>query len=82
MCLLLAAVTAVTYARVGLHQLINYDDNCYVTVEACGNLGIALMRQGKPQEPQPHARKARDLAQAAGKSALVAKAQTLLDQCR
>lgn len=29
--LLLAAVTAGTYARVGSHQFINYDDNCYVT---------------------------------------------------
>jgi protein O-mannosyl-transferase len=30
-CLLLAAVTAFGFWRVGQHQFINYDDNCYVT---------------------------------------------------
>ena len=30
-CLLLAAVTALAFWRVGQHQFINYDDNCYVT---------------------------------------------------
>ena len=30
-CLLLAAVTALAFWRVGRHQFINYDDTCYVT---------------------------------------------------
>jgi protein O-mannosyl-transferase len=30
-CLLLAAVTVAAFWRVGQHQFINYDDNCYVT---------------------------------------------------
>lgn len=44
------------------------------------HLALALTRQDKPQEALPHARKARDLAQAAGQSALAAKAQTLMDR--
>jgi protein O-mannosyl-transferase len=44
------------------------------------HLALALVRQDKRQEALPHARKARDLAEAAGQSALAAKARTLLEQ--
>jgi len=44
------------------------------------HLALALARQNKRQDALPHARKARDLAQAAGQSALALKAQSFLDQ--
>ncbi len=44
------------------------------------HLALALVRQNKPQEALPHARKARDLAQAAGQAALADQAANLLQQ--
>ena len=44
------------------------------------HLALALVRQDKPKEALPHAQKARDLALAAGQSALAAKAEELLKQ--
>ena len=46
------------------------------------HLALALVRQDKPKEALPHAQKARDLALAAGQSALAAKAEELLKQLR
>jgi tetratricopeptide (TPR) repeat protein len=46
------------------------------------HLALALVREGKPQEALPHAQRARDLALAAGQSALTAKAEALLKQLR
>ena len=46
------------------------------------HLALALVRQDKPKEALPHAEKARDLALAAGQSALAAKAEELLKQLR
>jgi tetratricopeptide (TPR) repeat protein len=44
------------------------------------HLALALVRQDKPQAALPQAQKARDLALAAGQSALAAKAEELLKQ--
>lgn len=46
------------------------------------HLALALVREGKPKEALPHAQSARDLALAAGQTALAAKAEELLKQCR
>jgi tetratricopeptide (TPR) repeat protein len=44
------------------------------------HLALALVQQNKTKEALPHAQKARDLALAAGQSALAAKAEDLLKQ--
>jgi tetratricopeptide (TPR) repeat protein len=44
-------------------------------------LALALVRQQKQNEALPHARKARDLAQAAGLEELMSKAELLLKTC-
>ena len=46
------------------------------------HLALALVSQDNPKEALPHAQKARDLALAAGQSALAAKAEELLKQHR